>query len=139
MFILKAEAEFDGAHFLKGYDGKCKNIHGHRWRVVAEVASEKLQSEGPFEGMVVDFGDIKRDLKMVVDRYDHVLIYQKNTLKPLTIEALKEEGFKMEEVDFRPTAEAFSYHFFQLLSKNFYQVKRVTVYETPTNCAVYEV
>lgn len=139
MFILKAEADFDAAHFLKGYDGKCANIHGHRWRVIMEVFSESLQSEGSCEGMVVDFGVIKSDLKKTVDLYDHVLIYQKNTLKPLTLKALEVEGFRLQVVDFRPTAEAFAYHFYQMLSRNDYKVKRVTVYETPTNCAVYEV
>lgn len=139
MFILKAEAEFDAAHFLKGYEGKCANIHGHRWRVILEVSSESLEADGPYEGMVVDFGVIKSDLKKAVDLYDHVLIYQEGSLSPLFLEALVAEGFDAKAVDFRPTAEAFAYHFYQVLSVNAYTVKRVSVYETPTNCAVYEV
>lgn len=139
MFLLKAEAEFDGAHFLKGYEGKCANIHGHRWRVILEVQAETLQDNGPYEGMVVDFGIIKKDLKEAVEAYDHVLIYQKNSLKPETVQVLLGEQFKLKEVDFRPTAEAFAYHFYQTLDQNDYSIKRVTVYETPTNCAVYEV
>lgn len=139
MFILKAEAEFDAAHFLKGYEGKCANIHGHRWRVILEVSSESLEADGPYEGMVVDFGVIKSDLKKAVDRYDHVLIYQEGSLSPLFLEALEAEGFDTKAVDFRPTAEAFAYHFYQVLSVKAYTVKRVSVYETPTNCAVYEV
>lgn len=138
MFILKAEGEFDSAHFLSGYDGKCANIHGHRWRVVVEVQSEALQSSGPLEGMVVDFGDIKKDLKTLVDQYDHALIYQKDTMRVLTLQCLNEDGFNLIEVDFRPTAECFAFHFFELMNQNEYDVKRVTVYETPTNCAVYE-
>jgi len=139
MFILKAQADFDAAHFLKGYDGKCANIHGHRWQVILEVESESLETEGPCQGMVVDFGIMKKDLKKVVDTYDHTLIYQEGTLASITIEALAAEGFDLREVDFRPTAEAFAHHFYQVLSKNDYRIKRVTVYETPTNCAVYEV
>lgn len=138
MFILKAEGEFDSAHFLSGYNGKCANIHGHRWRVIAEVQSETLQKGGQLDAMVVDFGDIKRDLKEIVDSFDHSLIYEKNTMRELTIQCLTEDGFRLVEVEFRPTAESFAYHFYHLILEKGYNVKRVTVYETPTNCAVYE-
>ena len=37
MYILKTEASFDSAHFLAGYDGKCSNLHGHRWKIILEV------------------------------------------------------------------------------------------------------
>ena len=67
MFILKAESEFDSAHFLSGYEGKCANIHGHRWRVIVEVQSEELHIGGQLDGMVIDFGDIKKDLKVIVN------------------------------------------------------------------------
>lgn len=65
MYILKTEHSFDAAHFLYGYDGKCSNIHGHRWRVVLEVCTEDLQEDGQNRGMYVDFGDLKRDLRNV--------------------------------------------------------------------------
>ena len=107
-------------------------------RVIAEVQSEILQKGGQLDGMVVDFGDIKRDLKEIVDSFDHSLIYEKNTMREITIQCLTEDGFRLIEVDFRPTAESFSYHFYQLVLEKGYNVKRVTVYETPTNCAVYE-
>lgn len=44
MYTLKTEHSFDAAHFLYGYEGKCSNIHGHRWRVVAEVSSDELET-----------------------------------------------------------------------------------------------
>lgn len=138
MYILKTEAAFDSAHFLYGYEGKCRNIHGHRWKIEAEVFSEKLISEGQTRGMIVDFGDLKRDLKEIADSLDHRLIYEKGSLKPATIEALNSEGFAMTMVDFRPTAENFSKYIFGLMQAKGYSVKRVTVYETPNNCAVYE-
>ena len=75
MYIIRTESAFDSAHFLSGYQGKCSNIHGHRWRVVAEVAAENLQSQGQLRGMVTDFGDIKADLKELADNFDHVFIY----------------------------------------------------------------
>ena len=46
MYYLKTESSFDSAHFLKGYDGKCRNLHGHRWRVVVEIAADQLKDEG---------------------------------------------------------------------------------------------
>lgn len=138
MYILRTEAAFDSAHFLFGYDGKCRNIHGHRWKIEAEISSPELIAEGQTRGMIVDFGDIKKDLKAIADGFDHRLIYEKGTLKAATEQALEEEGFAVIAVDFRPTAENFSRHIFELLKNKGYNVKRVTVYETPANCAVYE-
>ena len=138
MYILKTEAAFDSAHFLYGYEGKCRNIHGHRWSIEAEICSQELVSSGQTRGMIVDFGDFKKDLKEIADSFDHRLIYEKGTLKSSTEQALSEEGFAMTAVDFRPTAENFSKHIYELLKNKGYGVKRVTVYETPANCAVYE-
>ncbi len=59
MYFLRTEDSFDAAHFLKGYEGKCSNIHGHRWKVIVEVKGEDLKQEGPKRGMVVDFSDLK--------------------------------------------------------------------------------
>ena len=77
MYILKTEAAFDSAHFLHGYNGKCSNIHGHRWIIEAEICSEKLIEEGQTRGMIVDFGDLKRDLKEIADSLDHRLISER--------------------------------------------------------------
>lgn len=139
MYILKTETTFDSAHFLSGYNGKCSNLHGHTWRIIAEICSETLCSEGQCTGMIVDFKDIKSALKELADQLDHTLIYEKNTLNPTTVDALKAEDFALSEVDFRPTAENFSRYFFERLTRCGFTVKRVSVYETPTNCAVYEV
>ena len=137
MYIIKTEQSFDSAHFLSGYDGKCSNLHGHRWRVVAEVCDEQLQREGQLRGMVTDFGDIKKDLKKLADDYDHAFIYEEGSLKEKTLEALQEEAFHLICVPFRPTAENFARHFFEILKEKGYHVKSVAVYETPNNCAVY--
>lgn len=67
MYTLKVEHSFDSAHFLKNYDGKCSNIHGHRWRVEIEIFSDKLKNEGQLNGMIVDFGDLKKDVKKIID------------------------------------------------------------------------
>ncbi len=61
--------EFDAAHFLPGYDGKCKNMHGHRWQCEIEVSSNAL-----VDGMILDFGIINEWTKKVIDKLDHKLI-----------------------------------------------------------------
>ncbi len=137
MYTLKVEHSFDSAHFLKNYDGKCSNIHGHRWRVEVEIFSDKLKNEGQLNGMIVDFGDLKKDVKKIIDYYDHALIVEKNTLKNNTYECILKEGFKIINVDFRPTAENFSYFFYKEIEKKGYKVFKVTVYETPNNSASY--
>lgn len=50
MYMLQSEASFDAAHFLKGYDGKCKNIHGHRWRIVVRISGDSLIGLRPQKG-----------------------------------------------------------------------------------------
>jgi len=138
MYRLRSEASFDSAHFLKGYDGKCSNMHGHRWRVVAEIGAETLIESGHLEGMIVDFGDLKGDLKALADDLDHKIIYQKGTLKETTLACFKDEGFDVYEVQGRPTAEHMSKFFYDALKLKGYHVVRVEVFETPTNSAVYE-
>ena len=115
MFTLTSENSFDAAHFLHGYNGKCSNIHGHRWRVVVEIYSETLSDETHTRGMVVDFDTLKESIKEEVDYFDHALIIEKGTLKEKTYEALKEEGIRMIEVGFRTTAENFSKYFFAFM------------------------
>ena len=85
MYILKTEHSFDSAHFLAGYEGKCANIHGHRWRVEIEVQAEELVASGQLDGMVVDFGDLKKDLKAAVDHLDHALIIEQGTMREQTL------------------------------------------------------
>ena len=63
MYYLQTKASFDAAHFLWKYEGKCRNIHGHRWNVVAKIKSQELEQEGQTRGMVVDFGNLKKDLR----------------------------------------------------------------------------
>ena len=137
MYTIKAKQHFDSAHFLFGYEGKCRNIHGHRWEVETEVYAERLQSDGQCRGMVIDFGDLKRDLKEIADYFDHCLIMERGTLKESTLNALLSENFRIVEVDFRPTAENFSKFIFDKMSEKGSRVRCTTVYETPDNCAAY--
>ncbi|SFH52158.1 6-pyruvoyltetrahydropterin/6-carboxytetrahydropterin synthase [Pseudobutyrivibrio sp. OR37] len=138
MYYLTAEASFDGAHFLSGYEGKCSNLHGHRWRVILKIRSNELQEKGQQRGMVVDFQDVKAALKEESDFFDHTFIFEKDTLKSTTVAALNDEGFLLRVVDFRPTAENFSKYFYDRFTQKYgFEVAEVTVYETPNNCASY--
>lgn len=139
MYRLKTSAAFDSAHFLAGYNGKCANIHGHRWTLGVEVESSELKSSGEKRGMIIDFGDLKKAVRELADSFDHALIYEEGSLRPATVAALNEENFRLIEVPFRPTAENFARFFCERLTAQGLPVSSVTVYETPENCAVYEV
>lgn len=138
MYQLTIEHSFDSAHFLAGYVGKCGNIHGHRWRVLLQVQAESLREDANERGMCVDFSTLKEDLREVLDGYDHTLLIERGTLKKKTMEALTEEGFPLIELAFRPTAENFARHFYELFQGKGYNVAAVHVYETPNNCASYQ-
>ena len=105
---------------------------------MVEVFSEELAAEGQIRGMVADFGDIKADLQKITDYYDHAMILEEGSLKETTISALKDEGFRMIMVPFRPTAENLSRSIYEQLKEMGYQMKAVEVYETPNNCAIYQ-
>lgn len=137
MYSLVSKASFDSAHFLAQYEGKCRNIHGHRWTVKVEIFGEKLQENGSKRGMLIDFGELKSELKKLVDFYDHSLIIEKNTMREITLNALKEDGFRIIEVEFRPTAENFAKNFYDYFIEKGFSVKSISVYETPNNCAIY--
>lgn len=67
MFEVRVEADFAAAHFLRDYNGKCENLHGHNYKVYAHVRGEKL-NEG---GMLMDFTQLKGALRTVCKSIDH--------------------------------------------------------------------
>lgn len=137
MYQLTTEHSLDSAHFLAGYDGKCGNLHGHRWRVLLTVQSETLREDRQQKGMCVDFAELKKDLRTELDALDHVLIIEQGSLRESTMKALQEEKFQVVEMPFRPTAENFARYFYELFTLKGYPVAKVEVYETPNNSAVY--
>ena len=112
MYYLKTEQSFDSAHFLAGYNGKCANIHGHRWRVVVSIKSTSLLEDKQNNGMIIDFTDLKNDLKQITDSLDHTLIIETNSLSTDLYQALINENFKIVSLPFRPTAEKSSSIYF---------------------------
>lgn len=67
MFEVRVTADFAAAHFLKDYNGKCENLHGHNYKVYAHVRGNKL-NEG---GMLLDFTKLKAALRSVCKKLDH--------------------------------------------------------------------
>ena len=139
MYGLKTEVEFDAAHFLTDYEGKCENLHGHRWRVVAYLKQEELGESGTQKDMVVDFAVFKKALRDLTERFDHTFVVEEGSLAPKTVACLEEEGFTLSVVPFRTTAENLARFFADELAKKGLPVSQVDVYETPNNCAVYYV
>jgi len=139
MFTLKNEIEFDTAHYLSGYQGKCANIHGHRYRLITKVSSDELQQEGQLRGMVDDFSNIKAVLKIIHDYFDHKLILEDNEEGQSVAKKLQEAGpvFDILFVPYRPTAEEMSRDIFYQIKKLGVNVTAVELFETPTNSCVY--
>ncbi|GAF82899.1 unnamed protein product [marine sediment metagenome] len=70
MYQISVEQHFDAAHFLRGYQGKCEALHGHRFRVVVKVESPQLDDVG----MAYDFVELKRHLGDILARFDHTCL-----------------------------------------------------------------
>lgn len=114
--------EFEAAHRIPGYPGKCDRLHGHSWIVEAEVTGKTLDSLG----MLVDFKLVKKELKEVLDRLDHRYI---NELPPF------DDGVI-------PTAENLAKYFYEGLAgsgifRGGVRLESICVWESPHSCATY--
>lgn len=102
---------FETAHVLYNYDGKCKNMHGHSYKLFVTVKGRPVNDlENPKNGMVVDFGDIKSIVKSeIVDVWDHSVLI--NGLSPHRElgETLENQGHKVIYCTFQPTCENMLY------------------------------
>ena len=139
MFKVKSQIEFDMAHYLSGYNGKCSNLHGHRYKLIVSIKSETLHQEGQLKGMVDDFGNIKEKLKKIENLFDHKLVIENNEEGLLLSEKLKElpNSFDVLLVPYRPTAEEMSRDIFHKLKAMGLDVCEVELFETPTNSCTY--
>ncbi len=75
MFEVSVECSFSAGHALRDYKGKCENVHGHNYRIRLTVTGGELDRAG----LLVDFSDLRADLRALVDRFDHQFL---NDLKP---------------------------------------------------------
>lgn len=104
---LTKEFSFEAAHALDGYDGPCREIHGHSYRLFVTVKGSPLPpSAGPKAGMVIDFGVLKRIVHdEVVSRLDHALVLQRSEATASLRGLLAQQFGNVVEVDYRPTCE----------------------------------
>ena len=137
MYGLKTEASFDSAHFLTDYYGKCENLHGHRWKVVAYLSVPELQTQGDRRDMVIDFSEFKATLRALTEELDHTFLVEEGSLMEKTIACLEEEGFTLKILPFRMTSENLARYFYDRLAEQGFPVAQIDCYETPNNCAIY--
>ncbi|MFN3325868.1 MAG: 6-carboxytetrahydropterin synthase QueD [Bryobacteraceae bacterium] len=124
MFEVAVEHTFAAGHALRNYRGKCENVHGHNYKVQIKVEGETLDDIG----LLVDFVEVKRILRDVSERLDHVFI---NDIPPFD--------------DINPSAENMAKYFYEEIDKGLRQgsrgnqvrVSEVKVWETDTSCAAY--
>ncbi|CEN38820.1 6-carboxytetrahydropterin synthase QueD [Capnocytophaga cynodegmi] len=99
--------EFEAGHALYGYDGKCKNLHGHSYKLHVTVVGKPINDPNNVKyGMVIDFGDLKRIVKQeIIDEFDHAMIFNANSPHLELANELKAKGHHIILVDYQPTSE----------------------------------
>ena len=116
MYKLNVKAEFSSAHNLRGYHGKCEELHGHNWKVEVTAASKKLDKIG----MVMDFKKIKEALKSVIEPLDHKYLNNLAHFKKIN-----------------PTSENIAKFIYDNLKLKIPFLSSVTVWENDTSSAAY--
>lgn len=119
MYDLSIETQFAAAHQLRGYKGKCENMHGHNWRVQVSISSDKLNDIG----IVMDFHDLKDITNEVIAPLDHAHL---NEVFPFT--------------EINPSSENIAKWIFDTLKKRFedkVKVNSITVWESENSSATY--
>ena len=100
---ITKEFDFEAAHALDGYAGKCQDIHGHNYHLTLTFLGEPINDKSlSINGMVVDFGDIKDFLnKKIKPLFDHRLILRKDS----RFFGLEQKNERIRYVDYQPTTE----------------------------------
>lgn len=137
---ITKEFRFEGAHTLCGYDGKCRHIHGHSYRLFVTVKGSPItDSKSPKYGMLIDFTDLKDIVnRAILDKFDHALIIKEGS--PLINEIQK--GYdNVVVVPFQPTCENLVIYFAEiignLLNKEV-SLHSIKLYETATSFAEWK-
>jgi len=100
------EFTFETAHALWKYDGPCRNVHGHSYKLYVTLIGEPLDDpDNPKNGMVIDFGDLKKIVNSeVVDVFDHSVLIS-NMFDKKKLESLRNTFSNVLVVDYQPTCE----------------------------------
>ena len=134
-YYLTIETSFDAAHRLSNYEGKCKRIHGHTYKIFVKISSEELLHWGA----VIDFGDLKKVIKdSIHEKYDHKLLFMLNDPINNKIANTIDNSW-IVWMDKNTTAENIAFDIYQKLKTllNTVKLEEVTIFETPTNSAIY--
>ena len=104
---ITKQFSFETGHALYGYDGKCKNVHGHSYKLsVTVIGTPILDNNNVKFGMVIDFTDLKKIVKEeIVDNFDHATVFNKNTPHVDLANELSTRGHHVILVDYQPTSE----------------------------------
>ena len=104
---ITKQFSFETGHALYGYDGKCRNVHGHSYKLhVTVIGNPITDSNNVKYGMVIDFGDLKKMVKTkIVNVFDHATVFNKNTPHMELAKELKDRGHKVILADYQPTSE----------------------------------
>ena len=149
MADIKITKEFTWcmAHMLANHAGKCRNIHGHTYKMQVEVAQKEgglVHAPGKTDhGMVLEFNDLKDIVnRVIIDELDHAFLYWTESTDPMEHEIaviLKKYGRKLVEINYRPTAEEMAVNFQMQINaeieKHGVYVSSLTVWESPTSFA----
>ncbi len=117
MYSIKVEGNFSAAHNLRGYHGKCEELHGHNWKVEAAATGVKLNKIG----MVLDFKDFKARLNIILEELDHKYLNGVLYFKRVN-----------------PTSENIAKYIYDKLRLKIPNLKSVTVWESENSAATYQ-
>ena len=104
---ITKQFSFETGHALWGYDGKCRNVHGHSYNLYVTVIGQPITDPSHVKhGMVIDFGDLKKIVKEeIVEVFDHATVFNKNTPHVELAKELQDRGHNVLLVDYQPTSE----------------------------------
>ncbi|MDP5061183.1 6-pyruvoyl trahydropterin synthase family protein [Maribacter spongiicola] len=104
---ITKQFNFETGHALYGYDGKCRNVHGHSYKLSVTVIGRPITDTSHVKlGMVIDFGDLKKIVKEdIVDIFDHATVFNKNTPHVELAKELTDRGHSVILADYQPTSE----------------------------------
>ena len=104
---ITKQFSFETGHALFGYDGKCRNVHGHSYKLSVTVIGNPISDNSNVKfGMVIDFSDLKKIVKEeIVEVFDHATVFNKNTPHVELAKELESRGHNVLLVNYQPTSE----------------------------------
>jgi 6-pyruvoyltetrahydropterin/6-carboxytetrahydropterin synthase len=137
---ITKQFSFETGHALYGYDGKCRNVHGHSYKLSVTVIGTPIEDTNNVKyGMVIDFGDLKKIVKEeIVDVFDHATVFNKNTPHVELAKELSDRGHSVLLVGYQPTSEMMVIDFAEKIKQrlpNNIQLHSLRLQETATSYA----